>query len=273
MQRGVGRPWRGCVRGAQLDPAERADDPRDAPAAARSTDARRACGYSLRTNATCSCRQSRSSTKPPWPRSSRGSSNRRTAAPIPAVGIHASVCSRAQAGRWRDLVTAADAQVVELADQRKPRQGVRMTHFDGKVALVTGARFRDRPRVRPGLCTRRGAGRCIGRAAVGWRRDGASDPRGRRWTAHFLQADVSDEASVEHLIAASIAEYGHVDFAHNNAGVAAPPAPLHEADRAWFDRVQAVNVTGVWLCLEIRGARDAVSGWRGHRQHGLGSRD
>ena len=44
--------------------------------------------------------------------------------------------------------------------------------------------------------------------------------------------------------------YGRLDFAHNNAGIGAPPAPTHEADRRAFDRVLAVNLIGVWLCLK-----------------------
>ena len=55
---------------------------------------------------------------------------------------------------------------------------------------------------------------------------------------------------MERLIASTVQEYGRLDYAHNNAGIGAPPAPLHEADRQAFDQVLAINVVGVWLCLK-----------------------
>jgi NAD(P)-dependent dehydrogenase (short-subunit alcohol dehydrogenase family) len=68
--------------------------------------------------------------------------------------------------------------------------------------------------------------------------------------ARFTPADVSNEADVERMVGATLDAFGRLDYGHNNAGLGAPPAPLHEADRLAFDRVLAVNVVGVWLCLK-----------------------
>ena len=37
-------------------------------------------------------------------------------------------------------------------------------------------------------------------------------------SATFVQTDVADEAHVERMVAATIAEYGRLDYAFNNAG-------------------------------------------------------
>lgn len=124
-----------------------------------------------------------------------------------------------------------------------------MGAFEGKVALVTGA----------------GSG--IGRAsALAFARSGARvavcdvNSAGGGDTvqqiasaggeARFFKADVTDEQQVQELIDSCVEAFGRLDYAHNNAGIGAMPAPLHDADRASFERVLAVNVVGVWLCLK-----------------------
>ena len=62
--------------------------------------------------------------------------------------------------------------------------------------------------------------------------------------------DVSDSADVDAVLKAIIAHYGRLDIAVNNAGIATPLQEFHEVSEDQFDRVMAVNLKGVWLCMQ-----------------------
>ena len=71
--------------------------------------------------------------------------------------------------------------------------------------------------------------------------------------------DVSREGDVEAMVARAVAAFGRLDCAFNNAGVAGrsvgPPGQrTHELSQDSFDRMLAINLTGVFLCMkhEIR---------------------
>jgi NAD(P)-dependent dehydrogenase (short-subunit alcohol dehydrogenase family) len=120
---------------------------------------------------------------------------------------------------------------------------------EGKVALVTGA----------------GSG--IGRAtAMTFAREGArvvvsdiSVPGGEETVemirksggqASFIAADVSKQSDVKSLIERTVAAYGRLDCAFNNAGFALPVCELCDGTEEDFDRTMAVNLKGIWLCLK-----------------------
>jgi NAD(P)-dependent dehydrogenase (short-subunit alcohol dehydrogenase family) len=68
-------------------------------------------------------------------------------------------------------------------------------------------------------------------------------------TAEFVACDVSDEDSVDHLVARSVAVLGGLDLAVNNAGIGHEPGDLHELSVADWDRVMSVDLRGTFLCM------------------------
>lgn len=64
-------------------------------------------------------------------------------------------------------------------------------------------------------------------------------------------ADVRDPAQVEAMVARAVDEFGGLDVAHNNAGVAGPYRPLWEYAEDEFAAVLAVDLVGVWRCLKF----------------------
>jgi NAD(P)-dependent dehydrogenase (short-subunit alcohol dehydrogenase family) len=72
--------------------------------------------------------------------------------------------------------------------------------------------------------------------------------------AQFLRTDVSDASQVQALIGRIATTHGRLDCAFNNAGIEGDVIETHESSERNFDRLMAINVKGVWLCLkyEIR---------------------
>ncbi len=68
--------------------------------------------------------------------------------------------------------------------------------------------------------------------------------------AKYWHVDVASEASVATAIAAVAGSFGAVHALINNAGIAGCNKPTHEVTEAEWDRVQAVNVKGVFFCTK-----------------------
>lgn len=68
--------------------------------------------------------------------------------------------------------------------------------------------------------------------------------------ARFHRADVSQEGDVAALIDAAVTAFGRIDWAFNNAGIIGPLAGIGETSAEEFDRVIAVNLRSIFLCMK-----------------------
>jgi NAD(P)-dependent dehydrogenase (short-subunit alcohol dehydrogenase family) len=73
---------------------------------------------------------------------------------------------------------------------------------------------------------------------------------------------VSDENQVAATLKRTLATFGRLDLAFNNAGIQAPPTDAADEPAELFDRVNAINLRGIWACMkhELRHMRAQGSG-------------
>ena len=66
-----------------------------------------------------------------------------------------------------------------------------------------------------------------------------------------IAADVSNFEAVENLVAQTVKEYGRLDVIVNNAGIGPNLLRTHESSLHDWDKVIAVNQTGVFYCMKV----------------------
>ncbi|WHZ18099.1 MAG: Oxidoreductase, short-chain dehydrogenase/reductase family [Rhodanobacteraceae bacterium] len=124
-----------------------------------------------------------------------------------------------------------------------------MNRLAGKVAVITGGAMGI-----GAACARRMAQEGA-RVAILDIHDEAGGKLARELAgadegAIYLHADVASEREVAAAIDAAAAKFGRLDVLVNNAGIAGPDKPTHELTEQEWDRVQAVNVKGVFFCTK-----------------------
>jgi NAD(P)-dependent dehydrogenase (short-subunit alcohol dehydrogenase family) len=68
--------------------------------------------------------------------------------------------------------------------------------------------------------------------------------------AVFIEADVSDPAAVNALVAQALKAFGKLDCACNNAGIEGKIAPLTDQTIEDYESVMSINLRGTFLCLQ-----------------------
>ena len=121
-----------------------------------------------------------------------------------------------------------------------------MGRLDGKVCVITGAGG-GMGREAAILFSQEGASVCAADVNL----EAAEETVSMTRDAFAQQVDVADEASVKAMMDATVERYGGIDVLYNNAGIspADDASVLDTSVEAW-ERVQAVNTRGVFLCCK-----------------------
>ena len=121
--------------------------------------------------------------------------------------------------------------------------------FTGKVALVTAAA------AGMGLATAKAFAEAGAAVVLADYKEDTVNAAAQKLVAAghkaiAVRCDVSDDTQVAALVDRTVAEFGRIDAAFNNAGVMAHIAPTADSTLEDWDRVIGINLRGVWSCMK-----------------------
>ncbi|MEA2885387.1 MAG: hypothetical protein QOH32_4671 [Bradyrhizobium sp.] len=121
--------------------------------------------------------------------------------------------------------------------------------LDGKVAIVTGAAM-GMGEATARVFAAAGAHVLVSDINAEFGEATAERIRGEGGDASFFRTDVSSAADAAAMVRTAVERYGRLDCAVNNAAVTPDTHPIAELDEQEWDRVLAVDLKGVALCLK-----------------------
>lgn len=68
--------------------------------------------------------------------------------------------------------------------------------------------------------------------------------------AIFIKCDVSKADDVKAMVDKTVATFGRLDYAFNNAGIEGATAPTKDCTEENWDKTIGVNLKGIWLCMK-----------------------
>lgn len=122
-----------------------------------------------------------------------------------------------------------------------------MTAMKDKVVIVTGAKGGI------GLATAQlfaKEGASVALVDTNDPKQEAQDLIDAGYQAISIQCDVSNEKAVEAMVEKTVATFGKLDYAYNNAGIQNPVTDTVDLKEEVYDDVMNVNTKGIWLCMK-----------------------
>ena len=121
--------------------------------------------------------------------------------------------------------------------------------LESKVAIVTGAAM-GMGEATAKLFAQAGAKVAVADFNAEHGERVASEIEAAGGEAIFVRVDISKPDQVERMVADTVAAYGRLDPAVNNAALTPDDKPVSDFDEDYWDRLMAVDLKGTALCMK-----------------------